>query len=281
MSDNPHLLRRGALLPDGSVVVQLYVDSSSQGVALPAVVIGSEYVSGKGYLIFVNLPSVDVDRVTLLTRRFVRTGGATLDQSYVGTGPALEITDAEWDRLPEPVRDLYRPNTELVDDRTDVLVDGVEWVEVDSHAIDTAPRNWRPDVVGRTMGPLFYTQFGGWLTGWRQRACEIAREYSNDVYEHLSDSSIKVHVRSFWDPPKTTTEGKGRQRRTRETWHTTQLTIDTPHLIAGHNLADAQQRWTKKEQELRDELSQYTGSRICGHCNGDGWITSPNATKET
>ncbi len=30
MSDNPHLLRRGALLPDGSVVVQLYVDSSSQ-----------------------------------------------------------------------------------------------------------------------------------------------------------------------------------------------------------------------------------------------------------
>ena len=68
---------------------------------------------------------------------------------------------------------------------------------------------------------------------------------------------------------------KGRQRRTRETWHTTQLTIDTPLSIAGHNLADAQRRWAKKEQELRDELSQYTGSRICGHCNGEGWVTCP------
>lgn len=281
MGDNPHLLRRGALLPDGSVVVQIYVDSSSQGVALPAVVIGSEYVSGKGYLIFVHLPSVDVDRVTLLTRRFVRTGGATLDQSYVGTGPALEITDAEWDRLPEPVRDLYQPNTELVDDRTDVLVDGVEWVEVDTHAIDTAPRNWRPDVVGRTMGPLFYTQFGGWLDGWRARVIEIANEYAHTVYTHQSDRQIEAQVRSFWSPPRTTTDGKGRQRRTTETWHTTKVTLNTPPSVPGTNLADAQQRWAAAEDAIRAELSQYTTARLCSACNGDGWITSPDATKET
>jgi hypothetical protein len=46
-------------------------------------------------------------------------------------------------------------------------------------------------------------------------------------------------------------------------------------MIAGHNLADAQRRWAAKEQELRDELAKYTGARVCGHCNGDGWITCP------
>lgn len=268
------LLPHGFALPDGSAVVQMYLPTSSADLEPPATVVTSTFVSGKGYLTVVRLPR-PAELVQIWKRSSVRLAGVKLLSEYAGRGLADELTDAEYAGLPEPMREMYTSRYETTGTAVAMPLGGITYREADPEALELAPKNWRPDIIGQTMGPLFHTQCGGWLTGWRQRACEIAREYSNDVYEHLSDSSIKVHVRSFWDPPKTTTEGKGRQRRTRETWHTTQLTIDTPHLIAGHNLADAQQRWTKKEQELRDELSQYTGSRICGHCNGDGWITCP------
>jgi len=270
------LLPHGFRLPDGSVVVQLYLSTSGDAanLELPATALFSHYVSGKGYLTAVQLPA-QTGIVQLWKKTSVRMPGVKLAAEYAGRGLAESLTDAEYAVLPEAMREMYINNYETTRTAVAMPLGGITYHDADHDALDAAPRNWQPDVIGAAMGPLFYTKCAGWLNGWRQRAVEIAHEYSNDVYEHISDRTIKVHVRSYWDPPRTTTEGKGRQRRTRETWHTTQLTIDTPAMIAGHNLADAQRRWAAKEQELRDELTKYTGARVCGHCNGDGWITCP------
>lgn len=274
MADMIELLPHGFVLPDGSAVVQMYLPTSAPDLEPPATVVASRFVSGKGYLTAVQLPQ-RADLVQIWKRSSTRLAGVKLLGEFAGRGLAEELSDAEYASLPEPMREMYTSRYETTKTAVAMPLGGITYHEADGDALESTPTNWRPDIIGLTMGPLFYTQCAGWLDGWRQRAVEIAREYSHDVYEHISDRTIKVHVRSFWDPPRTTTEGKGRQRRTRETWHTTQLTIDTPAMIAGHNLADAQRRWAAKEQELRDELAKYTGARVCGHCNGDGWITCP------
>ena len=127
------------------------------------------------------------------------------------------------------------------------------------------------------LGPGFWHAFPGHLTGWRDRAIEIAKEYARDVWTHHGEQHIEARVVSYYSPPRTHVERVPRSKKTvtREEFTSTSVKIATPKVVGGDTLADATAKWAAMESDTRASLERYAGSRKCSHCNGEGWVVCP------
>lgn len=201
------------------------------------------------------------------------TGEYVASSAATAVGARSPLTKDEWLALDEEVRDLYSEVTARTETEVPLDVSGFARVELRESTMPEAPRNWSPGVQGLIIGPPFDVAFPGWLSGFRARALEIAREYATDtVYDDRGQpKSITVPIRAHYDPPRTTIVKVMRKQVRQETWMTNQVKVaDINDQIGGTSLIDAERRWAEEEARIRAELEPWTQFRVCSHCNGNG-----------
>lgn len=285
---DPIVEQRAARLPDGSVVWVVTLDRYQPPVWIGGPVTLTHVHLGAGtYQSLVHAPA-GATTMTYTTTERVASDRFVLESEFTASaaalGLALEIDAVTRDALPDTLQDCYHMQITSLDvERVVHLPSDPQLVDVDFDALATCPKNWEPGAIGRAMGPALSTSFPGWLSGWREQAIAIAKEYCRDVYTHNGIRDITANVVSYYDPPRTVpASGRGRNARAaRQEFTTTSLKIETPALIAGATLADAQERWTARIYELRALLESYTLAKRCSHCNGTGWRVDPLTSSQT
>lgn len=201
------------------------------------------------------------------------TGEYVASSAATAVGARSPLTKDEWIALDEEVRDLYSEVTARTETEVPFDVSGFARVELHESTMPEAPHNWSPGIQGLIIGPPFDVAFPGWLSGFRARALEIAREYASDtVYDDRGQpKSMTVPIRAYYDPPRTTIVRVMRKQVRRETWLTNQVkVVDINDQIGGGSLIDAERRWAEEEARIRAELEPWTKIRICSHCHGNG-----------
>lgn len=199
---------------------------------------------------------------------------ATVAAASIGARPTL--MEEEYLALDEEARELYFKVNEPTTTEVPLDVSDFARVELNIATMPERPRNWEPGIQGIIIGPPFDVAFPGWLTGFRVRALEIAKEYATDTIfdDRGKPRSIEVPIRAFYDPPLTTRVKVGRKMETRQTWLTNRVTVDEIHdMIGGLSLVDAQRRWAEEEARVRAVLEPWTKIRVCSHCAGNGVLT--------
>ena len=214
-----------------------------------------------------------VAALPMQARHTKMTGEFSAIPSAIAVGAHPTITRDEYDALDEVGQEMYVAGytTEVTDAALDVS--DFRRVELNENITAEAPRNWSPGIQGLIIGPPFDVAFPGWLSGFRARALEIAREYATDtVYDDRGQpKSMTVPIRAYYDPPLTTIVKVMRKQVRQETWQTNQVkVVDINDQIGGTSLIDAERRWAEEEARIRAELAPWTQFRVCSHCNGNG-----------
>lgn len=217
-----------------------------------------------------------VDSLPMTYTRYESTGEYKATTAAISVGARPTLTEGEYLALDEDVRELYMKVNEPTTSEVQLDVTDFARVELDARTMLEPPRNWEPGIQGIIIGPPFDVAFPGWLTGFRVRAHEIAKEYATDTIfdDRGKPHSIEVPIRAFYDPPRTTRVKVLRKMVTRETWLTNRVTVAEIHdMIGGLSLVDAQRRWAEEEARVRATLEPWTKIRICSHCAGNGVLT--------
>ena len=224
------------------------------------------------YFVLVDSPA-PLQTLTLVQRHSEATG------MFASEIPELRspITAAEFEALSPAAKEHYVRQYDYLE--TDVEVDLPATVAIPS-VPPAVPRNWQPGVIGVLGGPLVAAIVPGVLTGYRAAVIQLCKAYGDCFARDNERDSIRVSVRSYWDPPRYSTTGKGRNKHTVQTHTTVHVELpDVPSSIAGRDLAHAQQLWDAGLAAIVDQLEGTKGRKICCHCNGAGSITLN--TKET
>lgn len=224
-------------------------------------------IDNKNYAIVVT--DGPVDDVWFTFPKSIPTGWFTLRNPEIPMD--ARISPEKWEKLPEELRELYAREMRFTEERESVSVAHHVPLPVEGEPVEV-PRNWHPTLLADLYGGTFTHLFPGFLSGFKARALEIAKEYG-DAYDNDGPTApIKCFVRSWFHPPKTIIEGRGKSRRVKETCVTSQVSVRVNDRVHGANLFAAQEAWAAAEQEVRDQLAPYRENRTCGHCNGYGFV---------
>lgn len=196
----------------------------------------------------------------------------------LGPNTPATITLARYGELSEALQEFYRRTYLRSTEKHEIDVSGHRPLRGDAPPEDL-PRNWVPNALVGLYGPQASHLLPGHLSGFRQHMKDMlkAQPGVSDVYDHLDSKSLKFNIRTYWDPPRTTTAGKGRMARTTQTWVTHSIVVPCIDLVGGATLADALIRWDLQAQEILRLMREYSTTTTCGHCNGNGYTTPKKA----